>query len=66
MVAPTKLNKVWNIAVLRALRDEPIAAIHDVKHVPMFAPTTKLSALGSGSNPESVRNTTIAVQTEDD
>ena len=48
------------------MREEPIAAIHEVKHVPMFAPTTKLSALGSGSNPDKLRNTTIAVTTEDD
>ena len=66
MVAPTTLYNVWNIAVLRALRDEPIDAIHDVKHVPMFAPTTKLSALGSGSNPDKVKKTTIAVTTDED
>ena len=41
-------------------------AIHEVTHVPMFAPTTKLSALGNGSNPDKLRNTTIAVTTEDD
>jgi len=66
MVAPTTLYKVWNVAVLRALREEPIAAIQEVKHVPMFAPTTKLRALGSGSNPDNDKNTTIDVTTDED
>ena len=66
MVAPTKLKKVWNMAVCLDVRDPPIAAIHEVTHVPMFAPTTKHNALGSGNKFAAVKNTTIAVTTDDD
>ena len=66
MAAPTKLKNVWNIAVCLDVRDPPKAAIHEVTHVPMFAPTTKHNALGSGKSPAAVKKTTIAVTTDDD
>ena len=65
MVAPTKLKNVWNIAVCLEVFELPIEAIHDVTHVPMFAPTTKQRALGSDST-LAERNTTVAVTTDED
>lgn len=42
--APTKLNNVWNIAVLLDVLELPRAAIQEVIHVPIFAPATKHNA----------------------
>lgn len=66
MVAPTKLNNVWNNAVTRAFLDEPIAAIHAVTHVPMLAPATKHNALDRGNRLPIVKKTTIEVTTDED
>ncbi len=63
---PTKLKIVWNIAVCLEALELPIAAIHDVIQVPMFAPTTKHNALGNGNNEPEIKNTTIDVTTDDD
>ena len=64
--APTILKKVWNMAVCLAVRELPIDAIHEVKHVPMLAPTTKQSALSTGSKLPETKNTTIEVTTDED
>ena len=66
IVAPTILKKVWNMAVCLADLEEPIEAIQDVIHVPMFAPTTKHNALSIGSNAPDIKKTTIEVTTDDD
>lgn len=64
--APIILKKVWNIAVCLAVLELPIEAIHEVIHVPMFAPTTRHNALSIGSNAPDTKKTTIEVTTDDD
>ena len=65
-VVPMMLYMVWKNAVWRAVLELPNAAIHDVKHVPMFAPATKQNAFLSGKNAPEIKKTTIAVTTDDD
>ena len=64
--APTILKKVWNMAVCLAVFELPNEAIQEVKHVPMFAPTTKHNALSIGSNVPDTKKTTIEVTTDED
>ena len=64
--APIILKKVWNKAVCLAVFELPIAAIQDVIHVPMFAPTTRHNALSIGSKEPDTKKTTIEVTTDDD
>lgn len=66
IAAPTKLNNVWNIAVLLDVLELPRAAIQEVKHVPMLAPATKHNADASVICPLPTRKTTIQVTTDED
>lgn len=65
-VVPTKLNKVWKNAVCLAVFELPNAAIQEVAHVPIFAPTTKHNALSIGKRAPETKKTTIDVTTDDD